>query len=230
MLEKVKPTLTHPEPSSYRTKEVTLLAKRFDTRSLKHLIDTCELESEEPELEWKQVQVDEDFDDGSEEIVETEVVATLPPKRRRPIPHRVPPPGFRYPVWEKRVRLIGETRLDAGENDIHRSSRIVPLDVFFSSPPTLDRQVIVCGFVLAKIIWRRLTKQVALPFQATFPAWPVRDQDRVVEDLLNFAGNRVCPTLITTPNGRIRKAIELKVAFDANIKVFHQPRCPAPRC
>jgi hypothetical protein len=217
----------------FSKKEVNLVARGFDDRTLKLLIDSCGSENDEPELEWKQVHVDEEIVnvDGNEEIIAAETVTRLPRKKRRPVPRHVPSPGFRYPVWEKRVRLIGEARLDIGENEVEHPVRIVPIDVYFSSPPTLDRLVIVCGFVWARIhLGRQPARPIALPFQATYPAWPVRDHDRVVEDLLNFAGNRVCPILVTAPNGRIHRALELKVAFDANIKVFRQPRRRGPRC
>jgi hypothetical protein len=136
-------------------------------------------------------------------------------------PRRNPPPHCRYPLWEKRVRLVGDTRLAADLVDFRPPARLEPVEVIFTSPPTVVREVIVCGFVSARLLLRsRADRRIALPFQALFPAWPVRDGDHTREDFVRFDGTRICPTLVTTPGGRTQRAVDLKVFFTAVIRVF----------
>lgn len=130
--------------------------------------------------------------------------------------------GSRYPVWERRLRLTAETRLDMAASGCPPSIRIVPVRVVFTSPPTLEREIIVCGSVLARVSLRGVAvRRIALPFQSVITAWPVRNKDRVDAEFICFAGTRVCPVLVTAPNGRTRRACDIKVAFDARVRVFH---------
>jgi hypothetical protein len=185
-------------------------------------VNERELVEEEDELE-------EELEDGLEEALEeapSEILPCIPHKKRRLSKRRRLPLECRYPVWERKVRLTGEARIECNDPSFYRR-RLIPQEVCFTSPPTLTREIIICGFVVARLIHRGHTpRRVALPFQATFTAWPVQALDLVVEDFICFAGARVCPILATSPNGRVYKACELKVAFDALVRVFHPLRRP----
>lgn len=174
----------------------------------------------EPESTWDDPLLIDDELLNEDELEEIESVPDMLQLVYNTVPSHSSPPGYRWPVWERRVRLMGEARIDVGAFTRDCSFRLDPQEVRFTSPPALDRQIIVCGFVIARLAHtRRSTRQVALPFQTVFTAWPVRDNDRVTGELLSFAGSRVCPLVITHPDGQNRRTCDLKVAFDAIIRV-----------
>lgn len=139
----------------------------------------------------------------------------------RPI-HR--PGPCRWPVWERQVSVVGEARIFCSTPP-GPTVHLVPLRARFSSPPALDRQVLVCGYVDARLIRRRRqSRRVALPFQAVFPAWPARSGDYVHSELVRFSGVRVCPIRVTTMDGYVRRACDLKVFLTVLVRVCRPVR------
>jgi hypothetical protein len=222
------------------------LNKRYESRSLRHIVQHGDPDRDRfweiPDIPWKEdlpddeldLPLDHDTDDLSAaselsdlDMDETNTALTPVWQDEQPLLHsehcRFPP--TRYPVWERRVRLLGETRLYLADCNLRGRSRLIPHDVRFTSPPTLPREIIICGSVLARFeAGRQMRRQVALPFQRHFTAWPVQDGDTVCAELLHFIGSRICPILVSGSNGRIRRACELKIFFDALVQVFPRMR------
>jgi hypothetical protein len=222
-----------------------ILTKHYTSRSLRHIVKRrnsdrdifCKI----PDIPWKDNDPDDGLDlDADNDPDEFDVApdpfdpdpneenTLLPPtwrNERSLIDQRsCRIPISRYPVWERRVRLVGEARLHLGDCDIHGVARLIPHDVRFTSPPTLSREIVICGSVLARFeTGRQGRRQVALPFQRHFTAWPVQDGDAVCAELLSFVGSRICPILVSAPSGRIQRACELKTFFDALVRVFPRP-------
>lgn len=139
-----------------------------------------------------------------------------------PVPARRSPPLCRWPVWERKVRLIAEARVRSDAR-LRQHLRLLPIDVHFTSPPALDREVIACGYVSAQFATGSLRhRRLALPFQGVFSAWPVRNGDSVHGDLITFVGGRVCPILVTDASGHTHRMHDLKVVFEALIRVCPQ--------
>ncbi len=147
------------------------LNKRYESRSLRHIVQHGDPDRDRfweiPDIPWKEdlpddeldLPLDHDTDDLSAaselsdlDMDETNTALTPVWQDEQPLLHsehcRFPP--TRYPVWERRVRLLGETRLYLADCNLRGRSRLIPHDVRFTSPPTLPREIIICGSVLAR--------------------------------------------------------------------------------